>query len=181
MASETPCNLTESCPIHTGTLICRRQRVGTWSCRFSIARGLRIPSHFYGRGKSKISLCTPWRYIGGMGVWLHSFFTSVVEPTSRPGHFSLQERTPGTHWTGGWVCTFFQMKICFIVVGFGKCGTCVHWQCPLSCDSIVCEHQNAEISREQTAWNSVLCVFALKAVTFCRIVNTCMLHYAVPT
>jgi hypothetical protein len=35
------------------------------------------------------------------------FLTSALDggewSASRPGHFTLMERAPGTHWIGGWV------------------------------------------------------------------------------
>jgi hypothetical protein len=42
-----------------------------------------------------------------MEVWLHAFSTSALNggewSASRPGRFTPRERTPGTHWIGGWV------------------------------------------------------------------------------
>jgi hypothetical protein len=50
---------------------------------------------------------TSWRRIG---EWRYSFThssTSALEggecSASRPGRFNSRERTPGTHWIGGWV------------------------------------------------------------------------------
>jgi len=43
----------------------------------------------------------------GVDVCLHAFLTSELDggewSASRPGHFTPRERTPGTHWLGGWV------------------------------------------------------------------------------
>jgi len=44
----------------------------------------------------------------GVVVYLHVFLTSELDgggewSASRPGHFTLRERTPGTHWIGSWV------------------------------------------------------------------------------
>jgi hypothetical protein len=40
---------------------------------------------------------------------LHAFLTSELDggewSASRPGHFTLWEKSPGTHWTEDWVCT----------------------------------------------------------------------------
>jgi hypothetical protein len=42
-----------------------------------------------------------------MEVQLHAFLTSAVDGSewsaSRPGRFTLRERTPDTHWIGGYV------------------------------------------------------------------------------
>jgi hypothetical protein len=42
---------------------------------------------------------------GGVNVQFHAFLTSALDvgewPSSRPGHFTPEERVPGTHWTGG--------------------------------------------------------------------------------
>jgi hypothetical protein len=49
----------------------------------------------------------PWRRIGGVDVYIHSFFDLgtrwrwVVIFTPRPLY--PQGRAPGTHWIGGWV------------------------------------------------------------------------------
>jgi hypothetical protein len=44
---------------------------------------------------------------GGADVEVHVFLTSALVggewSTSRPGSFTLGERSPGTHWIGGWV------------------------------------------------------------------------------
>jgi hypothetical protein len=44
---------------------------------------------------------------GGVDVYIHIFFTSALDggewSASRPGRFTPGERTPGTHWIGGWV------------------------------------------------------------------------------
>jgi hypothetical protein len=58
--------------------------------------------------KLKLSCYTPWRRLGGEEVYLlliqdlGTRWGWVVSVTPRP-HFSPEERTPGTHWTGGWV------------------------------------------------------------------------------
>jgi hypothetical protein len=43
----------------------------------------------------------------GVDVWILIFLTSALVAgewsTSRPGHFTLGERAPGTHWIGCWV------------------------------------------------------------------------------
>jgi hypothetical protein len=43
----------------------------------------------------------------GVEVYLHAFLTSELDggewSDSRPGRFIPRERTPGTHWIGGWV------------------------------------------------------------------------------
>jgi len=40
-------------------------------------------------------------------VELHAFLTLVLDggkwSASCPGHFTPEERAPGTHWIGGWV------------------------------------------------------------------------------
>jgi hypothetical protein len=41
-----------------------------------------------------------------MEVYLHSFLTLALDvewSASRPGHFTREERDPGTHWIGGWM------------------------------------------------------------------------------
>jgi hypothetical protein len=63
--------------------------------------------------KVKLSLCsfqlsiTPWRRIGGVEVYLHSFLTWALDggewSNSHPGRFIPRERDPGIQWTGGWV------------------------------------------------------------------------------
>jgi hypothetical protein len=44
---------------------------------------------------------------GGVDVYIHIFLTSALAggewSTSRPGRFTAGERTPSTHWIGGWV------------------------------------------------------------------------------
>jgi len=48
----------------------------------------------------------PWRYIGGVDVYLHMFLTLALdggETVSHPGHCTPGIKTPGTHWIGGWV------------------------------------------------------------------------------
>jgi hypothetical protein len=44
---------------------------------------------------------------GGVNVQIHVFFTTALVggewSASRPGRFTPGERTPGTHWIGGWV------------------------------------------------------------------------------
>jgi hypothetical protein len=44
---------------------------------------------------------------GGVDVYIHIFLTSALAggewSASRPGHFTLGERAPGTHCIGGWV------------------------------------------------------------------------------
>jgi hypothetical protein len=44
---------------------------------------------------------------GGVNVQIHIFLTSALVryewSASRPGSFTPEERTPGTHWTGGWL------------------------------------------------------------------------------
>jgi hypothetical protein len=43
---------------------------------------------------------------GGMDIWIHIFFTSVLVgewSASRPDRFTPGERAPDTHWIGGWV------------------------------------------------------------------------------
>jgi hypothetical protein len=40
-------------------------------------------------------------------TYLHAFLTSALDgcewSASQPGHFTLRERAPSTHWIGGWV------------------------------------------------------------------------------
>jgi hypothetical protein len=44
---------------------------------------------------------------GGVDVYTDVFLTSALVggewSDSRPGRFTPRERTPGTHWIGGWV------------------------------------------------------------------------------
>jgi hypothetical protein len=44
---------------------------------------------------------------GGVDVQTHIFLTSALVgrewSVSRPGRFTPRERSPGTHWIGGWV------------------------------------------------------------------------------
>jgi hypothetical protein len=44
---------------------------------------------------------------GGVDIYTHIFLTSALVggewSESRPGRFIPGERTPGTHWIGGWV------------------------------------------------------------------------------
>jgi hypothetical protein len=58
--------------------------------------------------KVKQSLYTPWRRLRGEEYSSYSFSTSALDggerSASRPGRaFTLGERTPGTHCTGGWL------------------------------------------------------------------------------
>jgi hypothetical protein len=58
--------------------------------------------------KVKQSRYTPWRRLVGEEYSSYSFTTSALDggewSASRPGRpFTPGERTPGTHWTGGWV------------------------------------------------------------------------------
>jgi hypothetical protein len=65
-----------------------------------------IPHSTPHKGKSKVFL-VPWRRIGGVEVYLHSFFDLdtrwrwVVSFTPRP--LTPRDKVPGTHWIGGWV------------------------------------------------------------------------------
>jgi hypothetical protein len=63
-----------------------------------------------GKGKKKVkqSRYTPWRRLEERKYISYSFTTSALDggerSASRPGRtFKPGERTPGTHWTGGWV------------------------------------------------------------------------------
>jgi hypothetical protein len=64
--------------------------------------------YYFRVSKVKQSLYTPWRRLRGEEVQLlliHDLGTRwgwVVSITHRP-RFTPRERTPGTHWTGGWV------------------------------------------------------------------------------
>jgi hypothetical protein len=44
---------------------------------------------------------------GGVDVYVHAFLTTSLVGSkwsaSRPGRFTPGERTPGSHWIGGWV------------------------------------------------------------------------------
>jgi hypothetical protein len=58
--------------------------------------------------KAKQSRYAPWRRLGERRYSSYSFSTSALGggewSASRPGRaFTPGERTPGTHWTGGWV------------------------------------------------------------------------------
>jgi hypothetical protein len=58
--------------------------------------------------KVKRSRYTPWRRLWERRYSSYSFTTSALDggewSASRPGRaFTPGERTPGTHWTGGWV------------------------------------------------------------------------------
>jgi hypothetical protein len=58
--------------------------------------------------KVKQSHYTPWMRLGGEEYSSYSFSTSALDggewSASRPGRtFTPGERTPTTHWTGGWV------------------------------------------------------------------------------
>jgi hypothetical protein len=58
--------------------------------------------------KVKQSRYTPWRSLGERRYSSYSFSTSALDrgewSASRPGRaFTPGERTPGNHWTGGWV------------------------------------------------------------------------------
>jgi hypothetical protein len=61
------------------------------------------------RTKSKIkqSRYTPWRRLGERRYSSYSFTTSALDGVSgqrrAPPRFTPRERTPSTHWTGGWV------------------------------------------------------------------------------
>jgi hypothetical protein len=58
--------------------------------------------------KVKLSRYMPWRHMGGEEIQLllilnlGTRWVWVVSITSRP-RFTPEERTPGTHWIGGWV------------------------------------------------------------------------------
>jgi hypothetical protein len=58
--------------------------------------------------KVKLSRYMPWWHMGGEEVWLLLFLNLgtrwgwVVSVTPRP-RFTPGERTPGSHWIGGWV------------------------------------------------------------------------------
>jgi hypothetical protein len=62
--------------------------------------------------KVKFSLCFKWapRHEGVLGEWKYVSTYSLTSAldgdewsASRPGRFTSRERTPGTHWIGGWV------------------------------------------------------------------------------
>jgi len=60
--------------------------------------------------QTKLSLYTSLRHVGGMAVLLHPFLTSALIwgewLAFILGHFFPGDRTPGTHWVGGWMgCT----------------------------------------------------------------------------
>jgi hypothetical protein len=50
---------------------------------------------------------TPWRRIGGVGVYLHAFLTSALDGgewlASRPGRFTRSVKASSVHWIRGWV------------------------------------------------------------------------------
>jgi hypothetical protein len=46
---------------------------------------------------------TPWRIVGGPPVILNLALVGGEWPSWHPLHFTPRERTPGTHWIGGWV------------------------------------------------------------------------------
>lgn len=52
----------------------------------------------------QISLYTPWRHVGGVEVWRHSFLTSAVDggkrSDSRLGRLTYGERILVIHWEG---------------------------------------------------------------------------------
>jgi hypothetical protein len=63
--------------------------------------------------KVKLSLCFNWtpRHEGVLGEWKYSSTHSLTSAlgrcgwsASRHGRFTPEERAPGTHWIGGWVC-----------------------------------------------------------------------------
>jgi hypothetical protein len=62
--------------------------------------------------KVKLSLYSIKHYAvktyGGVDVNIHVFMPSALGrgewSVSRRGRFTPRERTPGTHWIGGWVC-----------------------------------------------------------------------------
>jgi hypothetical protein len=53
----------------------------------------------------------------GMKIYLHAFLTSALDgdkwSASRPGRFTAGERTPGTHWIGGWVGPIAGLHVVF--------------------------------------------------------------------
>jgi hypothetical protein len=64
--------------------------------------------------KVKLSPCFNWapRHEGVVGEWRYNSTHSLTSALdggewsgSRPGRFTPRERTPGTHWIGGWVGT----------------------------------------------------------------------------
>jgi hypothetical protein len=75
-----------------------------------------LPSHICSIGVNRSRYCslkkqscyTPWRHLGERRYSSYSFSTSALDggewSASRPScAFTPRERTPGTHWTGGWV------------------------------------------------------------------------------
>jgi hypothetical protein len=65
----------------------------------------------YSKCKVKLSLCLikhlSMKAYWGVDIQLHVFLTSALDggqwSASRHCRFTLEERTPGTHWIGGWV------------------------------------------------------------------------------
>jgi hypothetical protein len=60
------------------------------------------------KNKVKLSCYMPWRHMGERRYSPYSYLTSALGggewSASHPGHaLPPRERTPGTHWTGGWV------------------------------------------------------------------------------
>jgi hypothetical protein len=69
---------------------------------------LTLPPEFNHKVKKvKLSRYTPWRHMGERRYSSYSYLTSALDggewSASRPGRAILGERTPGTHWIGGWV------------------------------------------------------------------------------
>jgi hypothetical protein len=64
-----------------------------------------------GKCKVKLSLCLIKHHsiktYGGVEVYLHAFLISALDggewSASHPGRYTNRERSPDTHWIGGWV------------------------------------------------------------------------------
>jgi len=73
----------------------------SWGCK-----NLKMETARKGKGKCKVSLSTPWRHIGGVEVWLHSFLAlhwfEVSGQLQDPSNLH-PEKNHGTHRIGGWV------------------------------------------------------------------------------
>ena len=75
----------------------------------------------YKIGKDKLFLCTTWRHLRGMGIYVHLLLSLALGGSewsaSCPNHLTPRERSPNTHLIGGWVSPIFGVD--FLWRGWG--------------------------------------------------------------
>jgi len=84
----------------------------------------------YKIGKDNLFLCNRWRHLRGMGIYGHLLLSLALGGSewsaSCPNHLTARERSPNTHWIGGWVSPRFGVDSLWRGGGGGG-NSCPHW------------------------------------------------------